>query len=97
MILKTFLYKLKRLRKLRVNLDENNDIDKTINSFKPPIFWKDKNIIKEQIKMWNIKDIETFIVDINKTENLIKKNPQISNHIINNMILEKLENINTQI
>ena len=96
-ILRTFLNKLKRLRKLRLNLNENNNIDQVINSFKPPIFWKDKNIIKQQIKIWELNDIENFIVDLNNTESLIKKNPQISNQIINNMILDKVENTNIQI
>ena len=97
LILKTFLYKLKRLRKLRTIFDKSKNIESTINSFKPPIFWKDKDIIKEQIKKWKVDDIEEFIVDINYTESLIKKNPQISNQIMNNMILEKLETTNTQI
>ena len=97
LILRTFLNKLKRLRKLRLNLNENNNIDQVINSFKPPIFWKDKNIIKQQIKIWALNDIESFIEDLNKTESLIKKNPQISNQIINNMILDKVENTNIQI
>jgi len=97
LILRTFLNKLKRLRKLRLNLNENNNIDQVINSFKPPIFWKDKNVIKQQIKIWELNDIENFIVDLNNTESLIKKNPQISNQIINNMILDKVENANIQI
>ena len=97
LILRTFLNKLKRLRKLKLNLDQSNNIDQTINSFKPPIFWKDKNIIKQQIKMWELNDIETFIVDLNNTESLIKKNPQISNQIINNMILDKFKETNIQI
>ena len=97
LILRTFLNKLKRLRKLRMDLNENNNIDQVINSFKPPIFWKDKNIIKQQIKIWELNDIENFIVDLNNTESLIKKNPQISNQIINNMILDKVENTNIQI
>ena len=97
LILRTFLNKLKRLRKLRLNFNENKDIDQVINSFKPPIFWKDKNIIKQQIKIWELNDIENFIVDLNNTESLIKKNPQISNQIINNMILDKVENTNIQI
>ncbi len=97
LILRTFLNKLKRLRKLRLNLKENNNIDQVINSFKPPIFWKDKNIIKQQIKIWALNDIESFIEDLNKTESLIKKNPQISNQIINNMILDKVKNTNIQI
>ncbi len=97
LILRTFLNKLKRLRKLKLNLDQSNSIDQTINSFKPPIFWKDKNIIKQQIKMWQLNDIETFIVDLNNTESLIKKNPQISNQIISNMILDKFKETNIQI
>ena len=96
LILRTFLNKLKRLRKLRLNLKENNNIDQVINSFKPPIFWKDKNIIKQQIKLWKLNDIESFIVDLNNTESLIKKNPQISNQIINNMILDKFKETNIQ-
>ena len=97
LILRTFLNKLKRLRKLRLSLRKFNNVDITINAFKPPIFWKDKNIIKQQIKIWELNDIENFIVDLNNTESLIKKNPQISNQIINNMILDKVENTNIQI
>ena len=58
LILKTFLYKLKRLRKLRTNFDKSNDIEGTINSFKPPIFWKDRDIIKEQILLKNVKTFQ---------------------------------------
>ena len=98
LILKTFLYKLKRLRKLRLSFDEEHNIEKTISSFKPPIFWKEKGVVKKQINIWKIDDIEKFIVDLNNTESLIKKNPQISNQIMNNMILDKLdEGVNTQI
>ena len=97
LILKTFLYKLKRLRKLKISLNKNNNIEYTINSFKPPIFWKDKSLIKEQIKRWKIDDIEECIIDINNIEVLIKKNPQISNEIMSNMILEKLEITHNQI
>ena len=96
LILRTFLNKLKKLKKLRLSLKESNNLDQTINTFKPPIFWKDKGMIKQQIKMWELNDIETFIVDINNTESLIKKNPQVSNQIINNMILDKFKDTNIQ-
>ena len=96
LILRTFLNKLKRLRKLRLSLRESNNVDQTINAFKPPIFWKDKDIIKQQIKIWELDDIETFIVDLNNTESLIKKNPQVSNQIINNMILDRFKDTNIQ-
>lgn len=96
LILRIFLNKLKRLRKLRLNLRKSNNIDQIINAFKPPIFWKDKDIIKQQIKIWNLNDIETFIVDLNNTESLIKKNPQVSNQILNNMILDKFKDTSIQ-
>ena len=96
LILRTFLNKLKRLRKLRLSLRESNNVDQTINAFKPPIFWKDKDIIKQQIKIWGLDDIETFIVDLNNTESLIKKNPQVSNQIINNMILDRFKDTSIQ-
>ena len=98
LILRTFLYKLKRLRKLRLDFDKEKNIEKVVNSFKPPIFWKDKEIIKKQINIWKLNDIEEFIIDLNNTEILIKKNPQVSNQIINNMILDNLDKgINIQI
>ncbi len=97
LILRTFLNKLKRLRKLKLSLEQSNNIDQAINSFKPPIFWKDKDLIKQHIKMWDLNDIETFIVDLNDTESLIKKNPQVANQIMNNMILDKFKKTNIQI
>ena len=94
LILKTFLYKLKRLRKLRIDLDLTNDFNKTINSFKPPIFWKDKDLVKQQLKIWSKDDIQAFIENINQLETLIKKHPQISSVIVNNLILEKFDSVN---
>ena len=90
-ILKTFIYKLKRLKQLKIKLNENKDIEKTINSSKPPIFWKDKDNVKQQMKIWNLNDIQEFIINLNDIEYLVKQNPQISNQIINNMILDRIE------
>ena len=94
LILRTFLYKLKRLKKLLLEFNKNKNIETTVNSFKPPIFWKDKIIVKQQIMNWKLDEIRQFIVNINNTECLIKKNPQISNEIMNNMILERLNTTN---
>ena len=78
---------------MKLDFDNNDDLEKTVNSFKPPIFWRDKIVLKEQIKMWNLIDIQELIKNVNETEFLIKKNPQISNQLLNNMILDQ---INTQ-
>ena len=55
LIIKTLLAKAKRLNKLQNQTKENKNIDQVITSFKPPIFWKDKEIVREQIKNWTLK------------------------------------------
>ena len=91
LILKSFLYKLKRLKKLKIEFENKKNLDLTLSSFKPPIFWKDKDIIKQQLNMWSLTDIKLYIQEINNLEITIKKNSQISNQIINNFINERLE------
>ena len=90
LILKNFLYKLKRLKKLKLELENKKNTDAVISSYKPPIFWKDKDIIKQQLKMWSLPQIKSLINKTNDIELLIKKNFQASNQIVNNFILEKL-------
>ena len=74
LILRTFLAKAKRILKLATQLEENNDINKTINSAKPPIFWKDKEIVKIQLGKWKLKELKKLIKNINDIELDVKKN-----------------------
>ena len=90
LIIKNFLYKLKRLKKLKLELENKKNTDAVISSYKPPIFWKDKDIIKQQLKIWSLPQIKSLISKTNDMELLIKKNFQASNQIVNNFILEKL-------
>ena len=92
---RTFLYKLKRLKKLKTDLEKKKNIDTVLSSFKPPIFWKDKDIVKKQLNLWTLSQIQNLIIDVNRIELQIKKNAQISNYIINNFILEKLLTANS--
>ena len=43
-------------------------MDKVISSFKPPIFWKDKEILKKQLNHWPVIKIENLISNILETE-----------------------------
>ena len=88
-ILRTFLSKTKRMLRLAIELEKNKDINKTINSAKPPIFWKDKEIIKVQLHKWKTKKIKELIKNINNVELDIKKNYNNSILIVTNFILEK--------
>ena len=88
-ILRTFLFKAKRILKLATELQRNHDINKTVNSARPPIFWKDKEVVKVQLKKWNPKEIKELIKNINNVELEIKKNYNNSMLIVTDFILEK--------
>jgi len=87
LIVRTFLAKAKRLLKLQVKINEKNNIDQVISTFKPPIFWKDKDTVKQQIKLWPSKNINNLIYKISETEILIKKNSSSSINILYDFII----------
>ena len=91
------LYKLKRLKKIKKDLEVKKDIDTCISTFKPPIFWKDKEVIKNQLKILSLKQINLMIKKVNNIELIIKKNSQVSNQILNNFIYESLDQSNNSI
>jgi DNA polymerase-3 subunit delta len=97
LILRTFLSKLKRLKKLKIDLEKNKNIEQVLSSARPPIFWKEKEIIKQQLKVKSLSDIKFLIKKVNYLELIIKKNLQASDKILNNFILENLENSNNLI
>ena len=72
------------LLKIKEQENTSNNVDNLINTFKPPIFWKDKPIVKKQLSIWKLNDLKEIISNINNIELLCKKNPQISNSIFFN-------------
>ncbi len=91
LIIRTFLNKLKRLKKLKIEIENKKNPEQVISSFRPPIFWKDKDIIKQQLKILSLNKIQTFIKRINKLELIVKKNSTLSNEITNTFVLELLD------
>lgn len=89
-----FLFNLKRLKNLKIILEKENNIEQALLQYKPPIFWKEKEIIKKQLNLWSLLEIRLLIKEINNLELNLKKNSLLPNHIISNFILGKLENIN---
>ena len=61
-ILRTFLLKAKKILNLSLEFEKNKDINQTINSAKPPIFWKEKDIVKSQLKKWKPEKIKELIL-----------------------------------
>lgn len=89
LITRTFLNKLKRILILSNELQKNQNIDLTLSSAKPPIFWKDKEIIKQQIFQLKPKKITELIYQISELEFLVKKNIGNSLNLVTNFVLEQ--------
>ena len=89
LITRTLLAKSKRLYKLLLEINNNKSIEEAISSFKPPIFWKDKEIVKQQINNWSLSRTENLIYKTNELELLIKKNSYNSVNILSDFIINQ--------
>jgi DNA polymerase III subunit delta len=89
LITRTFLNKSKKILKLSSEFENNKNIDLTISSAKPPIFWKDKEITKQQIYKWTPENIKQLIYKLSEMELLIKKNINNSINLITDFILDQ--------
>ena len=83
-LLRILSKKIQRLLKIKEEKNSSINIDQIINNAKPPIFWKEKPIVKKQLSIWNLNDLKKIINEINDTELLCKKNPDTSNIIFFN-------------
>ena len=86
-IARSFLIKAKKLLSLSKTFENNKNIDLTISSAKPPIFWKEKEITKQQIYNWKSENIRQLIYSLNEIELQIKKNINNSINLITDFIL----------
>ena len=94
LIIRTLLTKTKRLLKLQKAINNQKNIDQVITSFKPTIFWKDKEVVKQQISFWPLKKIEKLIIKINEVEIIIKKNYTNSINILCDFIINQSSKVN---
>ena len=91
LILRTFLQKTKRLLNIYEKKNKDESFDTLINNYVPPIFWKDKPIVKKHLENWTKSKIKDLIFKINKTEIFYKKNNSISLMLVFNFIYETTE------
>jgi DNA polymerase-3 subunit delta len=87
MITRSFIIKAKKLLILSKTFQINKNIDLTIESARPPIFWKEKEITKQQIYKWNPENIKKLIYSLSEAELQIKKNINNSINLITDFIL----------
>ncbi len=93
-ITKVMILKTKRLIKLKENNQIEKNIDTVISMFKPPIFWKEKEIVKLQMQNWSLKLISDMLNELNDLELILKKNNENSVNILNDFILSKVSSSN---
>jgi len=93
-IIRTLLTKLKRLVKIHELVDEKNNIELAISACKPPIFWKDKPIVAQQIISWKKDHLESLIYKTNEIELLIKKNSTLAKNILLDFIINNSKKTN---
>jgi DNA polymerase III subunit delta len=89
MIVRSFMIKAKKLLTLSSTFENNKNIELTISSAKPAIFWKEKEITKQQIYKWKPKNIKKLIYALSETELQIKKNINNSINLITDFILSQ--------
>ena len=93
-IIRILIGKLKRLVKLYDLFEEKKSIDMAISSFKPSIFWKDKPIVTQQIKVWKKNELNNLIYQTNEIEFLIKKNIGMGKNILSDFIITNSKKTN---
>ena len=89
-IIRIFLAKAKKILKLANNYSKNNNLEITLSESKPPIFWKEKDVVKLQLLRWKPEMIKKLITNICDVELEIKKNSSSSLNILMNFIFNQI-------
>jgi len=94
-IIRTLLAKLKRLVKIFELVDEKNNIEQAISACKPPIFWKDKPLVTQQIQSWEKEHLKNLIYKTNEIELLVKKNSVLAKNLLADFIINNSRKANS--
>jgi len=81
--------RIKRLNEIENLKQRGSNIESSVASLKPPVFWKDKPILIEQSKKWNKKKLQDALKKTYEIEIEIKSNASIKKDLlIKNLIIE---------
>ena len=94
-LIRSFLSRLKRLVELKKIQNKKGNIKETIDFFKPSIFWKDKEIVQKQMEFWTLEKIYILIEELNTLELKFKRNYELSNNLIFDLIINTSKNANS--
>ena len=77
-LLRILSNKIQRLLNMKELETNYKSLDSLLNASNPPIFWKEKPMVKKQLNIWSLNNLKKIIHEINDTETLCKRNPRIS-------------------
>ena len=86
-ILAALKYKVNKLIEISVSNTSDLNVNQLVENYKPPIFWKEKNMVKEQLRRWTNGELNKLMEIIYETEINCKKNYEISNTILQQFIV----------
>ena len=86
-ILAALKYKVKKLIDILESDIADKDPNQLVESFKPPIFWKEKSMVKEQLRRWDKSELKQLMEIVYDIEVECKKNYDVSNIILQQFIV----------
>ena len=93
-LLKIFSKKIHRLLKIKIFNRLEKNLDQIFNQIRPPIFWKEKEDVKKQVRLWNEKKLNLIIKKINEIELNCKKNHELSTNITLDFLATVCDEVN---
>ena len=93
-LLKIFSKKIHRLLKIKIFGRLEKNLDQIFNQIRPPIFWKEKEDVKKQVRLWNEKKLNLIIKKINEIELNCKKNHELATNITLDFLATVCDEVN---
>ena len=81
-------YKINKLIDIYEYNENETKIAVLVDTYKPPIFWKEKSVIQIQLSKWSKSELDTLLDKINEIEILCKLNYEIAETIFNKFLLD---------
>ena len=67
---------------IKISDGNKNNYEPALETLRPPIFWKDKPVVIQQLRKWNMKELSNVAIKIGETEILMKKTSYLRNDIV---------------
>jgi DNA polymerase-3 subunit delta len=87
-ILGPLKYKINKLMDIYQFNENEKNLTNMVNNYKPPIFWKEKTIVQNQLNRWTVDELDLLLDKINDIEITCKLNYEISETIFNKFMLD---------